>query len=268
MGRSSDFQLQRLLDGMTANNGAPDLVLQTMPLIQSPGRSPVTHKFGRRTVANDSDPEDITAIAADLYPFPVAPVEDMQYVSGSAQDDEGGSGVQVVRAWGLDENWKHQTEYVVMNGQTPVLSAYKWMRLYRLRGGAVGSGGVNAGAITAASLGSATVYANMAAGAGTSRQCVYSIADGYYGNLITYIGSMAGNTNFNVELSIFVRHFGESWYEIHADEININKDFLPAPNFTGHYLPSKSDIRMTKLSTSGAASVKAELHIAEYPVGS
>lgn len=82
------------------------------------------------------------------------------------------------------------TEFVVMNGTTPVNTVNSIFRLNRLHTHGVGSNGANVGTITATAATDATVSAQINPSNGQTLMAIYHIPIGYTGYMTSYYASM------------------------------------------------------------------------------
>lgn len=82
------------------------------------------------------------------------------------------------------------TEFVVMNGTTPVNTVNSMFRLNRLHTHGVGSNGANVGTITATAATDATVSAQINPDNGQTLMAIYHIPIGYTGYMSSYYASM------------------------------------------------------------------------------
>jgi len=98
-------------------------------------------------------------------------------VSGSGDDDkDAGTGARTVQVWGVGaaaDGYPELTEVAELEGQTPVDLDNEYLRINRLRVLTAGSGGTNAGAISA-KIGSDTV-AYIAVGDNSTMQLAYCV---------------------------------------------------------------------------------------------
>lgn len=238
-----------------------------MPAIDSyPFTDP--HIALKRGKVQGSTPYDIYGINADVttaediwnqggtYAAP-ATAEVVNVVSGSANDDgaPAGTGARTIRLYGVDSNYDLATEDITMNGTTNVASATSWWHIYKMLVLTVGSGGTNAGAITATSAAAGTpVLCSIAASAGVSKSTVFLVprnTNAY----ITYVhagysNSTGGNTA-NIEL--LVKSFGGP--AIAEDELALSDDNNSDRNpFTGSVLATeKSLIKLRCATVTGGA---------------
>lgn len=104
-------------------------------------------------------------------------------VVSTSTDDDGdpaGTGANSVIIYGVDANWDTQIEIVTMNGTTNVTTSGTWLGVNRMAVYLAGSGGANAGVITAtATGGGSTVQAHMPVGEGTTQQSFFFVANNH-----------------------------------------------------------------------------------------
>jgi hypothetical protein len=119
-----------------------------------------------------------------------------------------GTGVRTVSISGLDANWNRIHETVTLNGVTAVSTTKSYIRVFHFHGLTFGSGGTNAGNITATASSDATVQAQITAGEGHNLAALYTIPTGKTGYIIgaggalNKEGSVAGGS---VELRLVTR---------------------------------------------------------------
>lgn len=99
----------------------------------------------------------------------------LSVVSTDTNDTSAGTGAQSIIIYGVDANWKSQTVVVTMNGTTPVVTAETWMGVNRMAIYAAGSGGVNAGTITATATTDLTTQGEIPTGTGASQQAIFFV---------------------------------------------------------------------------------------------
>lgn len=95
-------------------------------------------------------------------------------VSSSANDASAGTGMRTMRVWGL-QDWdsKESSEDITMNGITGVNTVNSYVIIHRMRGLTFGSGGQNAGTITATAATDATITAVIRPGVGSTAMAIY-----------------------------------------------------------------------------------------------
>ena len=112
-------------------------------------------------------------------------------VSSSAADGVGGTGARTVIFQGLDANYDEVQEEVTMDGITPVVTTTSWLRMNVGFAADVGSGGINAGNITASIGGNAQVF--IEANEGQSHQLDWCVPAGHT-YLIDVYSTIIGDT--------------------------------------------------------------------------
>ena len=160
------------------------------------------NKFGYNTAVGGSY-EIITDLGTNNLPTSAAVVS---VVSASSADDDGSTGAEKVEIQGLDANFKNQTEIVTMNGTAAVTTTNTFIRVFRMRVTEAGSGGVNAGNITA-SISSSDV-ARINANEGQTLMAVYTVPADKKAYLVKFQGSLSKNQEANFQLRAKVYNDG------------------------------------------------------------
>jgi len=101
--------------------------------------------------------------------------ETIDIVSTSTADDDGGTGVNSVVIYGVDENWDTQIEVVTMNGTTTVTTTSQWIGINRVAVFLSGTGQTNAGTINVTATTSGFQMAQMPAGGGVTQQMIFYV---------------------------------------------------------------------------------------------
>lgn len=101
--------------------------------------------------------------------------ETISIVSTSTDDDDGGTGVNSIIIYGVDENWDEAIKVVTMNGTTPVVTTSKWIGINRVAVFLSGTGRTNAGTITITNVTSGYTMAQMPTGIGVTQQLVFYV---------------------------------------------------------------------------------------------
>ena len=137
-----------------------------------PGHSFI-NKFGRNPdIDTGSDPEDVWDVGGIWVAPTTARIHDI--ASTSASDTSAGTGVRTVQIYGLtDWDTKEVNETVTMNGTTNVPTANSYVIIHRMIARTAGSGGTNAGDITATAQTDATVTAQITTGIGQTLMAIY-----------------------------------------------------------------------------------------------
>ncbi len=109
--------------------------------------------------------------AAAVYPFPTVAAP-LSFVSTDPQDSAGGTGCREVEIEWLDANLLKRVERYATNGTTPVVPGEQALRVNRFESTVAGTGGFNAGTMTA--LVGASVLAHMVPNYGSALGCLRS----------------------------------------------------------------------------------------------
>lgn len=167
-------------------------------------------KFGRNSDVDTGAYEDIWTGGGTWVPPTTARVHDI--VSSNTNDDgsPAGTGAQTVKVMGLDGTYALAEETITMNGTTNVATVGSYIIIYRMYVVTAGSGGANAGAITATAQTDATVTARIEIGDNQTLMAIYQIPAGKTGYITHYYGSMNNVvTATSGDLKLLIKPFGE-----------------------------------------------------------
>ena len=138
-------------------------------------------KFGRNEAVSGA--EDIAFQGSTYAGFPITDSETVVVSSGSSNDDEGGSGAEKIKIFGLDANWALQDEEITLNGMSTVESAGMYRRVFRAYVTQSANGAntaFNAGDITIThSSTTANKFLVIDAGRSQSEFCGYTVPDNH-----------------------------------------------------------------------------------------
>jgi len=169
-------------------------------------------------------------------------------VSDSALDTSAGTGARAVFITGLDADWDWQSDEILLNGTTPVVTENKYIRLLKIWCTDVGTGGENVGQIIASIDGNAQEC--MIAGGGESHCAALSVPVG----LRCYVSSMSisGGRADDVAMDLYTREFGQAWRVRAMDQV---RETGKTSKFEYFFrIPEKSDIQLrVRKITSGTA---------------
>ena len=132
--------------------------------------------------------------------------QNLTVVSDSADDTEMGTGVQVIRLVGINENFELDFENVKMDGTNDVTTTKKWAAINSAR---IIEGNVAGGHITVKAIGGTVVVASIYLGMGTSNSGTYTVPPGR----VLYL------TNFKVSIESSAEVRGR-WYLNSSDRID------------------------------------------------
>ena len=122
----------------------------------------------------------------------------------------GGTGALTIQIYGLDENYDEQNETVNLNGTTSVNTVNSYTMIYRMIVRTAGSGGQNAGDITATAATDGTVTAQITATYNQTTMAIYQVPRKKSLFIRSYYLSTndaTGSTN----ILLYVKPFGEAW---------------------------------------------------------
>lgn len=100
-------------------------------------------------------------------------------VSTSTADASAGTGMRTIKIYGL-RSWDSTevSETITLNGTTNVATTNSYVIIHRMKGVTWGTGGTNAGTITATAATDATVTAQIQAGEGQTQMAIYGVPRG------------------------------------------------------------------------------------------
>jgi len=136
------------------------------------------NKFGRNPdVDTATDPEDVWDVGGIWVPPTQARIHNL--ASSSADDASAGTGMRTVKVYGLT-SWDtpEVNETVILNGVSAVATVNSYVIVHRMHGVTFGSGGLNAGTISATAVTDATVTAQISIGKGQTLMAIYGIPSG------------------------------------------------------------------------------------------
>lgn len=150
-------------------------------------------KFGRNASIDIGSSEDVWSGGGIWVPPTAARVHDL--VSTDANDtNAAGTGMRQVRVIGLDGSWNQVSEIIDLNGLTPVPTVNSYFRIFTMENVSSGSGGANAGTITATAQTDLTVTARIEIGYGETEMAIYTVPAGKTAYLYKYHGSLNRGT--------------------------------------------------------------------------
>lgn len=204
-------------------------------------------------------------------PYPYLSIATNLTLSSSSDNDKVGStGATAVLLQGLNENWDLTTEIINMNGQAPVLTTNKFIRVFVAQIFNVASnlsalgdyssvGTIYVGSGDVASGVPTVKYLTIEIGASRNRSGIYSVARGYtayiYG--VCFEFQNAGVTAY-AQWKLALRLFGvNATFFTNANNFvqsSIRNDFVFAA-------PEKSDIEMRAFNSQGTRVITGEISI-------
>lgn len=153
-------------DTLVANNIPP--YMQSIPDVDS------SHKWGFNPAITAIGGEQVIWHSSETW-TPLASAEIMSVVSASTDDAAGGTGMQTLGVYGLDENDLEVNEVVTLNGTTPVLTTNRYSYIKRAIVVSAGSNARNVGIITLTSADTSSIQAVVAPTDGCTQQMIYKV---------------------------------------------------------------------------------------------
>jgi hypothetical protein len=181
-------------------------------------------------------------------------------VSTDANDDgsPAGTGARTVFIEGLDENYEVVSETVTMNGTTGVTTTNSYMYVNKFYVVTVGSGGANAGDITA-KVG-ATLYDIIATGYNNRTTAHYCVPAGYTGYLVEGVFTAGQSTGTTGVTGYLKQHGPDGVVRIGAVSALNNGSITY--DFTNPYvIPEKNCVGATAIGAANNNLVSAFFNI-------
>lgn len=157
------------------------------------------NKFGEGVDCDSGVPTDVWdgangSISTAIW-APPTEARIHQITSSSANDTSAGTGARTIRVYGL-EDWDtaESSEDVIMNGVSDVATSRSYVIIHRIKALTWGSGGVNAGDITATADTDSTITAAIIAGQNQTQMCIYGVPSTQKLRLTEAYGSLVKGT--------------------------------------------------------------------------
>ena len=218
------------------------------------------HNIGLDTADGDAD---LWGCGGNLSYLSVA--ETLDIVSTDANDTSAGTGARSVALLGLDASFNPISDFVILDGTTPVESN---VAFYRLTGVFVGSAGTsltNEGTINMTSSISATIQCCIDIGYSTGVQGFFTLAAGTKGIIkqvefdSTRVG---GGQSPDVNFRVYIRATGanQPWFVILERKLDTSvQDQLVIPFPLSNRLIAGADLRFTASTTQDGTEARARV---------
>lgn len=175
-------------------------------------RTTGTNDVRRITALGNNPDTDPTSVPEDIWPnggvyqFQSNAVA-MEVLSTSINDTSSGTGARTILVNGLDDNYDEISQIITLNGTTPVSIPINLKRINSSLIMSAGSGEVNGGDITIRVVSGAIVQALLPAGAGITRQAIYTVPNGYtlVVHSMVFTINRSTNTKDTIEIVTHVR---------------------------------------------------------------
>ena len=218
----------------------------------------VEHIFGENTDLDSATvPEDIWNGGGVYTGFPTGSAETIEAFSSSTNDDEGGSGAEIIYVQGLDANYAVQTESITLNGTGAVATTTTWTRVHRITVTQSANGAntsFNDGTITVRhTTTTANVFVQSPVGTNFSRICAFTTPAEHNGFIHHFFAEIEGQSSAVAEGALWIREFGKPPKLVAHFTVKDNRTY----NFEiygGIMLPPKTDVAI-RLTSSSANNV-------------
>lgn len=148
----------------------------------------------------DTGTEDVWSQGGTWVPPTAARVHAI--VSGSVNDAVGGTGARTMQVWGINAAGSEVTETIALAGQVPVNTVNSYLYIRKMRVLTAGSGGTNAGVITATAAVDNTVSSAIPLGLGESHEATFMVPSGYVALVSSWWCSAQGAANTRVDAAL------------------------------------------------------------------
>ena len=184
----------------------------------------------------------------------------LNIVSTSTDDDGSpvGTGARTVYIEGLDDSYNTVSETVVLNGTTNVATTHSYLYVNQFYVATVGTGGVNAGEITAKV--STTLYDLIAVGYNQRTTAHYCVPAGYTAYLTSGIIT-AGQASGSTSITAFLKQHGPDGI-LRVGAVSTLNNGSVQYDFTYPYIiPEKNCIGASAIGSAANNSVSAFFNI-------
>lgn len=161
------------------------------------------NKFGQNPDVDSAAAEDIWDVSGVWNEPSTGQV--YTFTSTSTDDDVGGTGALTIEIFGLDSPGALQNETFAMAGTGVVTAASLYSMIHRMVVRTAGSGGANAGAITANANTDGNITAQISAGNNQTLMAVFKIPAGFDGCIINYYATLNKATGQTATVNIALK---------------------------------------------------------------
>lgn len=220
-----------------------------------PGMSAV-QKFGRNLDLDNGIEEDIWAGGGTRAYLSSAETMDVASTDAADDGDPEGTGLHQVLISGLDSNYLEVEETVTLNGTSTVTTTQSFLRVNRVKGLGAGSGGINAGDISAdpTTTGSGSRQGFIEAGRGQSQISHYTVPAGKTAYLVggqVSIFAVSGSSTRSARVNMWARDGASmTWRDIkevglalHGSSVSSDINFTVPESFG-----AQSDLRFSAIA--------------------
>lgn len=219
------------------------------------GRVPgyeLLYKFGYNdNIDTAGTPEDIWEGGGLYTGQPNTGVaERLAVFSSSANDTAAGTGARTLVLFGLNSNYEEISEIVTLNGTTAVLTTQLFWRMYKGVVLSAGSGGANAGVLTARHQTTiANVFMQMIIGTNHTQIACFTIPAGKTCFIKTWQAFLSDAQSTYARMTGNVRTLGSVWRSLSPIALQREQNLIYDLDYS-IMIPEKSDMRITCLEVS------------------
>lgn len=182
----------------------------------------------------------------------------LDIVSSDAADASAGTGARTVYIEGLDGDYNIVSEIVTLNGTTNVSTVEEYLYINQFYVVTAGSGGANAGTITAKL--STTLYDLIAIGYNQRTTAHYCIPAGYTGYMTTGVIT-AGQASGSTAVTAFLKQHGPDGILRVGAVTTLNNGSIQYDFETPYVIPEKNCVGASAVGASANNSVSAYFNI-------
>ena len=182
----------------------------------------------------------------------------LSIVSTSTADDSAGTGARTVYIEGLNGSYNTISETVIMDGTTPVSTVGEYLYVNQFYVTSVGSGGANAGEITAKV--STTLYDLIATGYNNRTTGHYCVPAGYTGYMVQGLFS-AGQASGTTAVTGFLKQHGPDGILRVGAVSTVNNSAADYLFETPYMIPEKNCVGATAIGAASNNAVSSYFNI-------
>jgi len=174
-----------------------------------------------------------------------------------------GTGARTLVIFGLASDYEPIRETIILNGASNVRTVNSYLRVHRMIVTTAGSGGINAGDITATAASAGSVHAKITAGNGQTQKTQYCVPANYYAIVTGF--ELGALRNDEAIIRARVRELGAVFAV--KREINVFATAVIATLDPPFIVSPKSDMKLTGTNT-GAGNISITAAYQFYLVSS
>jgi hypothetical protein len=214
------YQRTKLALGADGVNDGDVAIGNPLPVFDGLAIARGTHANYEGVKVSGRNPDLDTAAAEDIWEAPttlwVAPTTARLHdiASDDVNDTAAGSGAMTVLVEGLDASGVEQSETITMSGLLAVATTNTYSMVHRLTVATAGSGGANAGTISATAQTDSTITAQIAPGNNRSQMAIYKVPASKTAYVTRIWGSNGVSAGGHGELQLWAQDTGtdKPWY--------------------------------------------------------